>query len=141
MPAGLGFHPYFPEPDTALLTFSKDGFWKSDPENIPTEWQVFNDDAALQIINQDFDNCFTGWDQHATICWPSRTYKLGIQGSRDLEFAVLYTPKNEDYFCFEPVSHMNDAVNFENRAVHTGLKVLNPGESLNVSMNLHTTPI
>ena len=140
MPAGLGFHSYFPGVDTAMLKFGTDGYWKSDDENLPTIWQAVGNHEALKIIDQDYDNCFTGWDKFAEISWPDQSYKVEIKGSDLFDFAVLYTPNDEDHFCFEPVSHMNNAVNFEQQSGHTGLQTLRPEKTMDVSMTLRAVP-
>ena len=44
---------------------------------------------------------------------------------------MIYVPPGQDYFCVEPVSHVNDGVNLAARGVEgTGVHVLAPGQSL-----------
>ena len=68
------------------------------------------------------DNCFEGWDGTAVLTWPDR--RLTIEADSTFRHAVVYTPLGESFFCVEPVSHMNDAIN------HSGMRVLDPGETL-----------
>jgi aldose 1-epimerase len=43
---------------------------------------------------------------------------------------VLYTPRGEDFFCFEPVDHPINAVNLPGGAAAHGMTLLAPGERL-----------
>ena len=43
------------------------------------------------------------------ITWPDR--RTTIEADASLRHLVVYTPPRERFFCVEPVSHMNDAIN------------------------------
>jgi aldose 1-epimerase len=44
---------------------------------------------------------------------------------------VVYVPPGQDFFCVEPVSHVNDGFNLLDRGVAgTGVRILEPGERL-----------
>jgi aldose 1-epimerase len=44
---------------------------------------------------------------------------------------VVYVPPGQDFFCVEPVSHVNDGFNLLDRGVaQTGVRILEPGERL-----------
>jgi aldose 1-epimerase len=44
---------------------------------------------------------------------------------------VIYVPPGQDFFCIEPVSHVNDGFNLLDRGVEdTGVHVLTPGQTL-----------
>jgi aldose 1-epimerase len=44
---------------------------------------------------------------------------------------VIYVPPGQDFFCIEPVSHVNDGFNMLERGVETtGVHVLAPRETL-----------
>jgi aldose 1-epimerase len=48
-----------------------------------------------------------------------------------LRHLVIYVPPGEDFFCVEPVSHVNDGFNLLERGVaDTGVRVLAPGQTL-----------
>jgi aldose 1-epimerase len=139
MPAGLGLHPYFPKPVGTRLTAGLDGVWLGNETNIPTErvplpmaWDfpqgITLDDAVL-------DNNFTGWDGHAVIDWPGTGTRLTIEAAPPFRHAVIYAPHHEDFFCFEPVSHMTDAVNrAATGEAGTGFVELAPGRSFGGSI-------
>ncbi|HTC10881.1 MAG TPA: aldose 1-epimerase [Acetobacteraceae bacterium] len=124
-PAGLGLHPFFPR-GTATLQFRADAVWQNGPDMIPTariaippDW----DHASPRAVGSAaLDNCFAGWTGTATLAWPDRT--LTLEASEIFRHLVVYTPPGQDFFCVEPVSHMNDAIN------HATMHVLAPGETL-----------
>ena len=134
MPAGLGAHPYFPNKKNARLRFSAAGVWLSDEELLPTThvavpspWDVAQ---GRTLHDMTVDNCFTNFGGQARINWKGARYAIDIVADEVLSFAVVYVPEEPDYFCFEPVSHMNDAVNFEGQDISTGLRILSPGETV-----------
>ncbi|GAB4522092.1 MAG: aldose 1-epimerase [Amphiplicatus sp.] len=139
-PAGLGFHPYFSDPHTARLSFEAAGLWRADESALPVAWEPLSPSwdfsQGRSLAGASIDNCFTGWTGAARIAWRDRPFGVEISASPDLAFAVLYVSQGQGCFCFEPVSHMNDALNWAARRKDTGLRVLQPGESWTASMTL-----
>ncbi len=140
MPAGLGFHPYFSNPETAVLCFDAEGVWMPDESCLPREWRAADGDLdfsdARPLEGLSLDHCFTGWRGPARIEWRDRPVGVEITADPSIGFAVVYVSREENCFCFEPVSQMNDAVNWANRREDTGLRVLQPGESWAAEMKL-----
>lgn len=124
-PAGLGLHPYFPR-GSVTLRFHADGVWHNGAEMIPTHRTTippaWNHATARPVGSAALDNCFDGWTGIATLAWPDRT--LTLEASEIFRHLIVYTPPGQDFFCVEPVSHANDAIN--RGAMH----VLAPGETL-----------
>lgn len=139
-PAGLGFHPYFPRDEETQLKFAAEGVWtgaqaglSEELESVPENWDF---STGLRLGGEEIDHCFSGWDGQASIEWPERGLCLSISASDALRHAVLFTPPGQSYFCFEPVSHMSDAVNRLDFDTTTGLRVLQPGQTLETSISL-----
>lgn len=93
MPAGLGWHPYFPKARATL-------------------------DAQAGPIKQPTDP--SSLDIDAVYNWPDRKAHLTLGGitveltaSTAFPYLTIYTPPAEDYFCVEPWSHFPDALNTE----------------------------
>lgn len=124
-PAGLGLHPFFPR-GTSTLQFRSSAVWRNGPDMIPTTRTAIPPDwdhtTPRTVGSAALDNCFEGWSGAATLAWPDRT--LTIEASEIFRHLVVYTPLGQDFFCVEPVSHMNNAINRD--AMH----VLAPGETL-----------
>jgi aldose 1-epimerase len=133
MPAGLGFHPYFPRTPEATVTAATTGVWLTDAEIMPTErtavppgWDL---SAGRRVAEVALDNVFTGWTGEAVVTWPERAARLRLMAAQPLlSFLVVYTPRERDFFCVEPASHCTDALNLAREGVaETGLRVLAPG--------------
>jgi aldose 1-epimerase len=141
MPAGLGWHPYFPRTPRTVVTAAVGAMWRTDAEVMPTGLVpaapprdpgrgIRPDDVAL-------DNAFTGWSGCAVIEWPERRARLVVTAAPPLEFLVLYTPPGRHFFCLEPVSHTTDAVNLAAAGrTDTGLRTLEPGATLHAAVTL-----
>jgi len=147
MPVGLGIHPYFPRHGNAMLTADVKAVWLTDESCIPTErvacpehWKLSN---GARVDALCCDNQFEPWNGRARISWLDKNMSLDITASDDLNRLVVYAPEGEDYFCVEPVSHMTDAFNRSADGMPpttSGMRVLEPGESWRVWMELSPQP-
>jgi aldose 1-epimerase len=135
VPLAFGHHPYFPRAG-ARLTFHAHGVWQADADGLPCELLKpsgqFDFSKGLSIENADIDHCFTGWNGVAVIEWPGRAQVLGISASRELSNAVVYIRRGLDAFCFEPVAHVNNALNLGE--LESAMPVIAPGESFESSI-------
>lgn len=134
MVAGFGLHPFFPKPSGTALTASLGHVWENDEWKLPSRRiplpEAWDFNAGRVINNIAIDNCFGDWSGEARIDWPSGL-SLAIEADRVFGNLVIYNPPHEDFFCVEPASHANDAVNLRARGfTNTGLRVLFPGERM-----------
>jgi aldose 1-epimerase len=139
MPAGLGFHPYFPRTPRCRLSARVDAMWATDPEVMPTTLVDADPrlaaDCGLPVADVMLDNAFAGWRGDATIAWPERGARLFLHAGAPLGFLVVYSPAGTDYFCAEPVSHCTDAFNLAGQGrTDTGMLTLDPGASLETAV-------
>jgi aldose 1-epimerase len=134
-PLAFGFHPYFPR-DGARLTFHAQGVWLVGDDGLPSELvkptAQFDFSKGLSVDNADIDHCFTGWNGVAIIAWPDKAQALGITASRELSSAVVYLRRERAAFCFEPVTHVNNALNRSDR--ESAMPVIAPGDSFEASI-------
>ena len=138
MPAGLGFHPYFPRNGQTLYRGLHRGEWQNDDgcipialkqEATPTDWW-----GGRPVGSRCVDTVYTQREGPLTIEWPDKGVGLELAPDGYLPFTTVYVPEGEDYFCVEPVSHMTDA--FNRHDSDGAFKVLAPGEEWSVSMRL-----
>lgn len=130
MPIGLGIHPYFPRQGAKLVTRFA-GQWGVTTDGLPTRWSARDHgDDVLQGPPQD--SVFTGRSGPLIIDWPS--HRLVMTPDDSLSLTHIYTPKDEAYFCVEPVSHMTDAANRD------GLRVLAPDETWTTRIDFTLSP-
>ena len=131
LPMGFGHHPYF-DSAGASLRFDAASFYGASEDGLPGEPEQQTSNTSFgggrEIRDSHFDNLYGAWSGNALIEWMGRAYALEIIS--DLPHAVLYTPSNEDYFCFEPVPHINNALNRSDG----DMPIIAPGESYTASI-------
>ena len=130
-PGGLGWHPYFPKRAGSRLQVALAERWASDPNTeLPTHRvpQPPFDDGVAQL---DVDHCFEGWPGVAYL----QDEAMSITLRSSLPRLVIYTPPDKPFFCVEPVSHVNNALNMADPLAQ-GVRSLAPGESMQASFQL-----
>ena len=137
-PAGLGFHPYFPNAGRARLTAQVDGIWLTGADHLPTrhvanwflaDWRRGREGAGERLI----DHCHTGWTGEARL--DLGAVSLRLTASPELGLLHVYAPPGEDFFCVEPVSHRPDGLNAAD-PLGAGIRVLAPGETFSAEMRI-----
>jgi aldose 1-epimerase len=130
MPLGMGWHPYFPRRAHSRVHLELTHRWEADAGKLPTHRVPQNAlDADVAVL--DLDNCFDGWSGPARI----RDEKLSLRLTSSLTHAVVYTPPGRDFFCVEPVSHVNNAIRSDD-PLGQGLIALGSGETAQAWMQL-----
>jgi aldose 1-epimerase len=135
MPAGIGWHPYFPRTPRTRITADVRAVWLTDDEMMPTILAPPRAEAdparGVMADAVGLDNCFVGWRHRAVLEWPESGVRLSMAAEPPLDFLVVYTPRGRPFFCVEPVSHMSDAFNLAAAGrADTGARALEPGETL-----------
>ena len=129
-PVGLGWHPYFPKRPRSRLHIELSDRWESDASGLPTR-RVAQPGIDGDVAHLDFDNCFEGWRGPARI----RDEKMSLKLSSSLPYLVVFTPGMRDYYCVEPVSHVNNAIHMADPAAH-GLRSVAAGAAFDAWMRL-----
>lgn len=133
MPAGFGLHPYFRRTPRAKMAFKAATVWLNGADKLPRGQQpipaAWSFDAPRSPAEAELDHCFAGWQGRARLVWPEDELALDMEASPDFTHLVVYTPKDRDFFCVEPVSHMNDGMNRMDVPGH-GVSVVAPGEAI-----------
>ncbi len=129
-PVGLGWHPYFPKRGRSRLHAELSDRWDSDATQLPVRKHA-QPGIDSDIAHLDFDNCFDGWRGPARI----RDEKVTLQLTSSEQRLVIYTPRDKEYFCVEPVSHVSNAIHMADPAAH-GLRSVDPGDTLQAWMQI-----
>lgn len=141
MPAGLGFHPYFPRPEGTRLKAATTGVWTG-PEIVPdrlaasgwiADWIGQEVDAAARAVAL-IDNAYEGWSGVAELADGDGVTTV----TADADRLHVYAPPGEDFCCLEPVTHRPDVFN-QAAPGEGGSVVLAPGESLSLRMTVGRT--
>ncbi|MEQ1517835.1 MAG: aldose 1-epimerase [Usitatibacteraceae bacterium] len=140
MPAGLGFHPYFPiAPGTHLQSDWK-GMWKMGADSLPTELGPVPMEADFSqlrpLAGWKVDHCFTGWARRALLDYP--THRMQLDASAVCRNIVVFAPNDgRNFIALEPVTHINNAFALAaNGVADTGMRMLATGESFEASMSI-----
>lgn len=140
MPAGLGFHPYFPiTPDTHLHTDWK-GMWKMGADALPTTLGQVPPEADFSqlrpVMGWKIDHCFTGWSRRAVLDYS--TYSVQLDASELCRQVVVFAPNDgRNFIALEPVTNINNAFALAASGIaDTGTRMLAAGESFEISMSI-----
>jgi len=139
MPAGLGFHPYFPRRSGEALKASVDGVWMIDETILPTVHHegVWGPDwtsgAGVEGHDDLIDHCYTGWNQRTELSAPGRP-STTITASPACRWLHLYVPPGQDFYCVEPCANRPNPFG----SPDTGMVTLAPGESRAIWMEIAT---
>lgn len=129
-PVGLGWHPYFPKRTRSRLHVELSERWDCDAAQLPVRKHA-QPGIDSDIAHLDFDNCFEGWTGPARI----RDEKMTLQLTSSMQRLVVYTPRDKDYFCVEPVSHVSNAIHMAEPTAQ-GIQVVQPGATVQAWMQL-----
>jgi aldose 1-epimerase len=135
MPAGIGFHPYFPKHNGTRLKFEALGVWPADaPEAVASgcgeliPGLSFRDgpDVSEMVV----DRLYEGWDGKAVLT-ASDGFATVIEADGALDKLQVYSAWDYPYVCVEPVSNANDGFNRMAAGVPShGVRVLEPNRSI-----------
>ncbi len=135
VPLAFGHHPYFPC-SGAHLQFDARSVWLVGDDSLPSEpvgaSGRFDFSHGAAIERGPLDHCFTGWNGRAAIVWPEKPFSLEITASPSLPAAVVYVHPGAEGFCFEPVPHLNNALNMPGR--EPAMPVMAPGAAFSSSI-------
>ena len=140
MPAGLGFHPYFPLTDQLALETEWQSMWRMNEESLPVSSAKPSADADFSrsraIAGWRIDNCFSGWNRNAVLDY--HTHSVKIHASDNCNHVICYIPSDgRKFVAIEPVTHVNNALQLRAAGdANVDLHWLAPGESMEISMTL-----
>ncbi len=131
MPAGFGWHPYFPRADARLCASTVQAWSPTTPAPVPAADDL---SRARLVADLDMDCAFDIAVPMQTLTWPDLT--LTLKSDPVFGKLVVYVPPGEDYFCVEPVSHAPGAINSDLPPARTGLRYLKPDQTLSGTIEL-----
>lgn len=137
MPAGLGLHPYFPNPPATRLTAALDGWWRTDAFVMPLDHVAeARDDWSHRLhAAGTTDHVFTGLHGPVVLDWP--THRVMFTASANAQWLVVYAPAGDSITAVEPVTQPTDALNLSGQP---GVARLAPGETLTLAAAYRVQP-
>jgi aldose 1-epimerase len=142
MPAGLGFHPYFPRTSDVRVRMDAEGYWRTDPASpgLPVAWRAMSPGSGFgefrRLNGMDLDTCFTGWSGYLTLDYPTKMLRISMFASHQKGNLIIYHPGQGAVLCCEPASHVNNALNTANLPTPQAMDALAPGETMSITFTL-----
>ena len=134
-PAGLGWHPYFAKSPKTRIAFAAKGRWEMGADKLPTG-RLAHAGLDTDCTSLKVDHCFDGWSGSLLLT----EGPLQMKVSSALSWLVVFTTPERDNIAIEPVSHVNNALALAAQTGVTpqslGMRVLQPGETLEASMRI-----
>jgi aldose 1-epimerase len=129
-PVGMGWHPYFAISGDPAVVMNAKTEWLQDDVNLPTGDTTAAPQGGLTLDRSGGTRYLGGWDGTARF---ETGLGLGLTLRADKIFGqmVVHRPRNIDYLCLEPVSHVANGFNLAAKGWReTGTISLKPGESV-----------
>jgi aldose 1-epimerase len=134
MPAGAGFHPYFPIDADTCFDSDWRGVWEIGDDLLPTRHHPVMKPAPRLALGWSVNNCFTGWGRVASLTYAE--HRVTVRAGRECSYLQCYQPgAAHPYIALEPVSHAPNAHQMRASASH-GLRELGAGMSFTISMTI-----
>lgn len=147
-PFGFGLHTWFlidGEPGKWTLRLPVSGIWELDGDNIPTgrivplrEYAEMVGNQGINLKGLDLDTVFQVEEGSSNVAVLAREdYEIRYSTSQDYKQWVIYTKGVADEFiCLEPYTWVTNAPNLDADAELTGLRAIEPGDSLQLEVLL-----
>lgn len=129
-PAGLGWHPYFVRrAGVELQGADVHTQWLCDATLLPTQ-AVARPGLNGPVAQHQLDHCFSGGQ-----AFGFADSVLSVVLHNSSVHWVVFTPTELNFFCIEPVTHVNNAVQMNDPLAH-GLVALARGETMTQTIDL-----
>jgi aldose 1-epimerase len=139
MPVAIGFHPYFQLTDSPrdewTISVGARIEWVLSPDKIPTGetrpiTQRFPNPGAALLKDHDLDHVFgdlVRTSGRAVVSVKGKSQTLDVMLGDRYRAVVLYSPKDRDFICIEPMAGITDAMNLAQRGLYKELQSIPPG--------------
>jgi len=140
MPVAIGFHPYYQLTDSRhdawALSVGARTHWLLAPNKVPTGVtesieRFFPDPRAALLRDYSLDDVFGDLvrdDQgRATMTVAGKSQRLDISLGANYRAAVVWSPRDSEFICIEPMAGITDGINLAHRGIYRDLQTIAPG--------------
>jgi aldose 1-epimerase len=140
MPVAIGFHPYYQLTDAPrdewTLALGARTHWLLAPNKLPTGEtepieKIFPNPRAATLGGYDLDDVFGDLVRdaqgRAAMTIAGKSQRIAIELGPNYRSVVVWSPKDRDFICIEPMAGITDAINLAHRGVYKELQSIPPG--------------
>ena len=141
MPIAIGFHPYFRLTDSPrdqwTISIGARTHWLLAANKLPTGAVVPIDrrlaGPQAPLKDYDLDDVFADLvrdaNGRATMSVAGRSQRLDIVLGPNFRSVVVFSPRERDFICFEPMAGITNALNLAHKGVYKELQSVAPKAS------------
>lgn len=135
MPAGIGFHPFFPVDPQTTMAAQWHGVWATSSDLLPLAHHAQVAPERIRVADWCINHCHTGWGGTAALEYGTHRVTIAADTA---EFLQCYRPaRAADFIALEPVTHIPNAHHLAAQGVmDTGLTSLVPGQTMRLTMRI-----
>jgi aldose 1-epimerase len=152
MPVAVGFHPYFeltdsPRDEWAIAVAARTR-WVLAPAKVPTGEtepieHIFPDRRAVRLKDYELDEVFGDLERdgsgRAVMSVSGRRQRIDVMFGPKFTAAVVYSPRNRGFVCFEPMAGITDSMNLAQRGLYHELQSIAPGGTWEESFSVRAS--
>lgn len=139
IPFGFGLHPFFNNLNKeAIIAMSAKKIMKKKEDFLPTGEVIdvgqtpYDLSQGKIVANLDLDDVYTDIENNRAAILTFKEFQIIISMGHAFSHMVVYTPKNETFFCVEPQTCSTDAINLYHcgKEKESGLIIVKPKETV-----------
>ena len=125
---GIGFHPWFNIDKKSKIFSNTYKFIELDEKNNIKNKKLLKSNKPFDFNKINIDETFIDWNGSAKLIL-NKYLKILIKNKKNIKNLHIYSPKNQNFFCVEPVTNIRDSYYYKKLNVKNhGLKNLKPGK-------------
>lgn len=135
MPAGIGWHPWFnaADGDMQIEVFAKSEYEFNSRYEASSAAKPVESPTGRHQPQWGSHRLFTDLTtQNVSLFWPKQKLQANLAFSDELDHLLIYAKQNSRSIAIEPQSHAPNGFDRLNHSEPGAVKVLSPGESLDV---------
>ncbi len=131
---GIGFHPWFDLNKFSKIFSNTYQYVEIDKNNSYKTKKLLKNKSLFNFNKINIDETFINWNGRTKLVL-DKSLKVFIINKKNVKNLHIYSPKNENFFCVEPVTNLRDSYYFKkNNIKNHGLKNLKPNKIFEASI-------
>ena len=131
---GIGFHPWFNIDRKSRIFSNTYNYLEIDSNNCVKNKKLLKNSQAFNFNKINIDETFVNWNGNTRMIL-NKFIEIIIKNKKNVKNLHIYSPKNEKFFCVEPVTNIRDAYYYKkNKIRNHGLKNLKPDKTFEAAV-------